>query len=113
MDARTAKRVAQVQQIKGKPYYARVAKEPDPVESCSTRMWKFKMRSWVQELKTTRTCDQDQLPQHEEDPAHDVMASSQGRLTPWQACMPVLRSPSSLGLTRTQRLKLAALTRPR
>jgi hypothetical protein len=31
------------------------------------------MKIWVGKLKSLQTCDQDQLPQHEEDAAHDVM----------------------------------------
>ena len=70
MDARTAKRVAQVQHIKGKPYFrAGLVDEPDPLAICATRMWKWKMKVWVETLKKAHTCDQDQLPQHEEDPA--------------------------------------------
>lgn len=76
MDARTAKRIAQVQRIKGKRYYVPVAEEPDPVAICATRMWKFKMKVWVETLKKTHACNQDQLPQHEEDPAPAVMAGS-------------------------------------
>ena len=72
MDARTAKRVAQVQHIKGEKYYAPVAEEPDPVAMCATRMWKFKMKVWVETLKKTHTRNQDQLPQQEEDPAPEV-----------------------------------------
>ena len=76
MDARVAKRVAQVQRIKRKKYYVPVAEEPDPIATCATRMWKFKMKVWVETLKKAHTRNQDQLPQHEENPAPEVMAGS-------------------------------------
>ena len=70
MDAKTAKRVAQVHDIKGKPYYrAGLIDEPDPLAICATRMWKWKMNVWVQTLKRAHARDQDQQPPHEEDPA--------------------------------------------
>ena len=72
----TAKRVAQVRHIQSKPYYKPVIEEPNPfMENCSTRMWKYKMRVWVERLKKTQTCDEG-LPQHE-GAAADVTSDSQ------------------------------------
>ena len=56
MDARMAKRVAQIEHIKQKPYYGSACdrEEPDPtLSSISTRMWKYTMRTWVNALKTS------------------------------------------------------------
>ena len=77
IDARTAKRVADVQHIKSKQYYKPVIEEPDPyIENCSTRKWRFTMRTWVLVLKkNAKTCDRG-LPQHEGS-APDVMTGSQ------------------------------------
>ena len=53
MDSRTAKRVAQVAHIRSKPYYTPIHVEPDPfVENCPTRLWKYRMRVWVEALKS-------------------------------------------------------------
>ena len=77
MDTRTQKRIASISHIKSKPYYRPVIEEPDPfAENCSTRMWKHKMKSWVEMLKRTQTFDQHQQLQHD-DAAPDVMAGSQ------------------------------------
>lgn len=71
IDARMAKRMAQVWHIEQKPYYRPgLAEQPDPsAQTCSTRMWKYKMNVWVQTLKRAHARDQDQQPPHEEDPA--------------------------------------------
>ena len=70
MDAKTAKRVAQIQRVKGKPYFrAGLIEEPDPLAVCATRMWKWKMSVWVQTLKQAHARDRDQQLPHEEDPA--------------------------------------------
>ena len=73
MDGRTQKRIASVQHIKSKPYYKPINEEPDPVAACSARHWKWQMKIWVEKLKSLQACDQDQLPQHEEDAVHDVI----------------------------------------
>ena len=72
MDSQTAKRVAQVAHIRSKPYYVPVDVEPDPlVENCPTRLWRYRMRVWVETLKSgTRNGGQ---PEHDE---QDVKASS-------------------------------------
>ena len=70
MDARTAKRVAQVQHIKGKPYFKPVVEEPDPFSEASTRTWRYSMRCWVQTLKA-------QAEPRRGNVAHDVMAGPQ------------------------------------
>ena len=51
MDARTAKRVAQVQHIKSKPYYVPIAEEPDPFSDVSTRAWRYSVQIWKVTLK--------------------------------------------------------------
>ena len=51
MDARTQKRMASVQHIKQKPYYRPLSEEPDPTATCSSRLWKWKMKVWVETLK--------------------------------------------------------------
>ena len=53
MDARTKKRVDSVQHIKSKPYFRPgIEQDPDPFdETCSTRMWRFKMKVWVETMK--------------------------------------------------------------
>ena len=60
IDSRTAKRMVQVQHIEQKSYYRPgLVEEPDPsAQTCSTRMWKYKMRVWVDTMKKTQTCDQ-------------------------------------------------------
>ena len=73
MDGRTQKRIASVQHIKTKPYYKSINEEPDPVFACSSRHWKWQMKTWVEKLKSLQTCDEDQLPQREEDAVPDVM----------------------------------------
>ena len=56
MDSRTVKRAAQVAHIRSKPYYVPIDVEPDPfVENCPTRMWKYRMRAWVETLKKNDT----------------------------------------------------------
>ena len=68
---RTAKRISQVEHIKGKPYYVPIAEEPDPyTEEVSTRMWRYNMRCWVQTLKA-------QAEPRRDNAAHDVMAGPQ------------------------------------
>ena len=49
-----AKRVAQVAHIKSKPYYSPIYDiEPDPfAENRPTRLWKYRMRVWVEALKS-------------------------------------------------------------
>ena len=79
MDARTRKRIGSVAHIKSKPYYKPIIDEPDPVaDNCSTRMWKFKMKLWVETLKSMQPCDRDQLPRHG-GAAPDVTAGIQRR----------------------------------
>ena len=53
MDARTAKRVAQVDHIKQKRYYRQTPDEPDPLLGVSTRMWKYTVRMWIRALKAS------------------------------------------------------------
>ena len=68
---------AAIEHIKAKPYYRPVIEEPDPVaDNISTRMWKHRMKTWVELLKRTQACDPDQRSQHE-DAAPDVMAGTQ------------------------------------
>ena len=59
IDSRTAKRMAQVRDIEQKSYYRPgFVEEPDPsAQTCSTRMWKYKVRVWVETMKKTQTCD--------------------------------------------------------
>ena len=82
IDARTAKRMAHVRHIKQKPYYRPgLVEQPDPsAQTCSTRMWKYKMRVWVETMKKTQNGHQG-LPQHEgtqhEGAAPDVTTDSQ------------------------------------
>ena len=74
MGSRTAKRVAQVAHIISKPYYTPVDSEPDPlVENCPTRMWKYRMRVWVETLKGGAR--KGGSPEHEEE-ALDVTAGT-------------------------------------
>ena len=53
MDARTAKRVAQVDHIKQKRYYRQTPDEPDPLLGVSTRVWKYTVRMWIRALKAS------------------------------------------------------------
>ena len=56
MDARTAKRVAQVEHVKQQAYYSFACDrpEPDPLSAnVSTRLWKHNMRVWVNALKAS------------------------------------------------------------
>ena len=75
MDSRTAKRVAQVAHIKSKPYYVPMDDvEPDPfAENCPTRMFKYRMRLWVEALKSRAR--KGGSPEHDEE-ALDVTAGS-------------------------------------
>ena len=75
MDSRTAKRMAQVAHIKSKPYYVPMDVEPDPfAENCPTRMFKYRMRVWVEALKSRAR--KSGAPEHEEEEALDVTAGS-------------------------------------
>ena len=51
---RLLKRLDAVQHIRNEPYFRPgIKSEPDPFdETCSTRKWKFKMKVWVETLKT-------------------------------------------------------------
>ena len=52
MEARTAKRIAQIDHIKSKAYYSDVVQEPDPLdETMSTRMWRHTVKLWIEDLK--------------------------------------------------------------
>ena len=53
MDVRTAKRIAQIEHIRSKPYYSPLVDEPDPLldETVSTRMWKHTVKLWIETLK--------------------------------------------------------------
>ena len=74
MDARAAKRLAQVDHIRSKPYYSQVNGEPDPyTKTVSTRAWKHTMKVWIETLKKS-TCNAGQP--HHEGAAPDVTARS-------------------------------------
>ena len=52
MEARTAKRIAQIDHIRSKAYYSDVVQEPDPLdETMSTRMWRHTVKLWIEDLK--------------------------------------------------------------
>ena len=53
MEVRTAKRLAQIEHIRSKPYYSPLVEEPDPLldETVSTRMWKHMVKVWIETLK--------------------------------------------------------------
>ena len=53
MEVRTAKRLAQIEHIRSKPYYSPLVEEPDPLldETVSTRMWKHAVKLWIETLK--------------------------------------------------------------
>ena len=64
--------MASVQHIKQKPYYRPLSEEPDPTATCSTRLWKWKMKVWVETLKEQA----DRAPRRA-NAAQDVAAGSQ------------------------------------
>ena len=76
---RLLKRLESVQHIKNKPYFRPgIESEPDPFdETCSTRMWRFKMKIWVETLKTIEfgSCRYKSI----RDPAPDVIAGPQSQ----------------------------------
>ena len=83
MDARTQKRIASVQHVKQKSYYRRLSEEPDPTATCSTRLWKGKMKVWVRALRAQAdpfaqlaACNDRQKPVHG---AAAMLAQTQGR----------------------------------
>ena len=63
MEVRTAKRLAQIEHIRSKPYYSPLVEEPDPLldETVSTRMWKHTVKLWIETLKRkNKPCKNDQ-----------------------------------------------------
>ena len=61
MEVRTAKRLAQIEHIRSKPYYSPLENEPDPLvdETVSTRKWKHLVKIWIGSLKKSKACKND------------------------------------------------------
>ena len=68
MDARTAKRVAQVDHIKQKRYYRQTPDEPDPLLGVSTRIWKYTVRMCIRVLKASCKDDEGQCHRRDDVP---------------------------------------------